>query len=183
MLEWYRMGSDYRGVARDLAALVRAAGAALDVPVPPFDHLSWKEAWHRYVPHAIPSDPIEVFRAWVHHVEPSLTAPTFIWDFPADQAAFAVLRGGIAERFEFYWHGIELANAFTELRDPIELRARWTACNQVRNAAGRDPYPIDERLIAAVGQYAPAGGIAVGVDRLFQALMGLPDIHQGRIPG
>lgn len=183
MLEWYRVGTDYRGIAADLEALCRSAGAALGVAVPAFAHLTWAQAWAAHVPHAVPDNAIEVFRSWVHHVEPALVAPTVVWDYPADQAAFATVRDGIAERFELYWRGIELGNAFTELRDPSELRDRWAACNAARDAAGRPPYPIDERLVSAVGSHGPAGGIAVGVDRLFQALLGLSDIHQGRVPG
>lgn len=183
MLEWYRLGTDYRGIAQDLASLVQAVGLALGVVVPALEHLSWQEAWARHVPHDPPTDPVEVSRGWVHHVEPALQAPTLVWDFPADQAAFATVRGPVAERFELYWQGVELANAFTELRDPAELVRRWSACNDARRAAGRVPYPIDERLVQAVGRHGPAGGIAVGIDRLFQLLMGLPDIHCGRVPG
>ncbi len=183
MLEWYRLGTDYRGIAADLEELVKAAGGVLGVPVPAFGHLTWEQAWQAHVPHAVPSDPDEVFRCWVHHVEPALQTPTLVWDYPADQAAFAVLRGPVAERFEFYWHGNELANAFTELRDPEELAQRWAACNRAREAAGKAPYPVDDRLMTAVSRHGPAGGIALGVDRLFQALLKLPDIHQGRVPG
>ncbi len=182
MLEWYRVGTDYRGIAEDLEALCRVAGTALGTEVPPFGHMTWTEAWERHVPHSVPTDPVEVFRAWVHHVEPALTDPTVIWDFPSDQAAFATVRDGISERFELYWRGVELANAFTELRDPQELEARWAACNAARIAADRPPYPVDERLLSAVATHGPAGGIAVGLDRLFMVLMDLPDIHQGRVP-
>ncbi len=183
MLEWYRLGTDYRGIAEDLEALVRFAGDRLSISVPRFRHCTWHEAWRDHVPHDVPDDETEVFRAWVQHVEPTLVTPTVIWDYPASQAAFATLRGGVCERFELYWRGVELANAYTELRDPAELKRRCEASNAAREARGRAPYPVDPRLVAAVGRHGPAGGIAVGVDRLFQVLMGLADIHQGRVPG
>jgi len=183
MLEWYRLGTDYRGIAQDLEALLQQVGGDLGVPVPALEHISWARAWRDHVRSPVPADPVEQFRGWVHHVEPALQRPTLVWDYPADQAAFATVRGDRAERFELYWKGVELANAFTELRDPGELLVRWQACNAHRRAAGRPPYPIDDRVVDAVGRHGPAGGIAVGVDRLLMVLLGLSDIHQARVPG
>ncbi|MCP4809801.1 MAG: EF-P lysine aminoacylase GenX [Proteobacteria bacterium] len=178
MLEWYRVGTDYRGILDDTRELVRAAASAVGVDVPPFEQLTAAEALARHSPGAE-----DVERAWVNDVEPRLLSPTFIVDYPAADAAFAEVRGDIAERFELYWKGIEVANAFTELRDPVELRARWEHNNAARRAAGRLPHPVDERVVDAVSRHARAGGIALGVDRLVLVLLGLSDIAQVRIPG
>ncbi len=183
MLEWYRLGTDYRGIALDLESLVGSLGDLAGVAVAPFRHLTWAEAWETYACGPVPEDSVELFRTWVTDVEPRLSGPTLIWDYPASQAAFSVVRGSVAERFEFYWDGLELANAFTELRDPEELVRRWATANRARESVGRQPYPIDERVVAAVSRHGPCGGIAVGVDRLIQVLLGLEDIHCGRVPG
>ncbi len=183
MLEWYRVGTNYRGIASDLESLLAALGEEVGVEVPAFEDLTWHEAWRRHAGVTVPEETVEVFRGWVDHVEPRLQGPTRIWDYPADQAAFSVVRGEVAERFELYWQGLELANAFTELRDPDELRSRWQASNAAREMAGRTPYPVDERLVEAVSRHLPCGGIAVGFDRLVQVLLGLDDIHRARVPG
>ena len=128
-------------------------------------------------------DPIEATRTWINDIEPKLTAPTLVRDYPARDAAFAVVRGEIAERFEFYWEGVELANAFTELMDAKELRQRWNAANAARVERGRTPYPIDSRLVAAVSRHPRCGGIALGVDRLVMLLLGASSIHEVRVQG
>ena len=89
-------------------------------------------------------------RAWVNDIEPRLIEPTFVYDYPSSQAAFATVRGEIAERFELYMNGVELANAFTELLDSTELLRRWESNNAARKASGQEPHPIDERVVAAV---------------------------------
>ena len=182
MLEWYRTGVGYREIADDLVALLAAAAAALAVRFPAVEHLSVADAYERHAG-GRPDDAIEAQRAWVAHVEPALVAPTIVWDYPADEAAFATVRGTVAERFELYWRGVELANAFSELGDADELRARWQANNRAREAAGRLPHPIDERLVDAVRHHPRAGGIAVGVDRLLAVLLGRDDIHPLRVGG
>lgn len=183
MLEWYRIGVGFEGVLEDCEALVRAAAAALGQRLPPFERLSYAEAFLRHAGAAPPSDAVEADRLWVNDVEPRLLSPTFILDYPADRCAFASVRGPVAERFELYWGGLELANAFTELLDPEELRARFAHNNAARLAAGRAPYPVDERLVRAVGRHPRAGGIALGVDRLIMRLVGAADIRDVRVLG
>ncbi len=183
MLEWYRIGTDYRGILEDCEALAGACAAALGVELPPARRATVAELWSELVGRPMPSDSTEMLRIWVTEVEPRLLQPTFVLDYPADQSAFAVVRGAVAERFELYWRGVELANAFTELLDPSELLERWTHSNEARIAAGRSPYPIDERLIEAVGRHPRAGGIALGVDRLAMLLLGVDDIRQLRVLG
>jgi lysyl-tRNA synthetase class 2 len=75
-----------------------------------------------------------------------------------------------AERWELYLGGVELANAYSELTDPAEQRARFAEANALRQRRGEKPYPLDEAFLAALAQMPPSGGIALGVDRLLMIL-------------
>lgn len=183
MLEWYRVGVDYRGIMEDTCGLLRAAAAAVDVTLPPVERMTVAQAFARFASQSPAQDPIERARLWVNDVEPQLQAPTLVMDYPADEAAFAEVRGAVAERFELYWRGVELANAFTELRDPEELQRRWRHSNQARAEAGRPPYLVDERLVQAVGQHPFCGGAALGLDRLVLLLLDQTDIRDVRVGG
>lgn len=183
LLEWYRAGVGYRELMVECEALVRAAAAALGQDPGPAEHLTWAEAWARHAGAPLPPDPIEQQRRWINDVEPRLSGFVFLRDFPAEAAAFAVVRGAVAERFELYWQGVELANAFTELLDPAELRARWAHNNAERAALGLPPHPEDERLVHAVGRHPRASGIALGLDRLILLLTGAQDIREVRVLG
>jgi len=183
MLEWYRVGCDYRGIMDDLVALLGVTAASVGRALPEVEHLTVDEAYRRHSGGPADSDPVEAARTWVNDVELKLTAPTIVRDYPASEAAFSQVRGGIAERFELYWEGVELANAFTELLDPAELEARWAKNNLARVADRRPPHPVDHRLIEAVGRHPRCGGIAVGVDRLVMVLLGIDDIRDARVGG
>jgi lysyl-tRNA synthetase class 2 len=106
--------------------------------------------------------------------------PLFVHDYPASQAALARLRPGdppLAERFELYWRGIELANGFHELANAAEQRARFEADRQWRRRHGRAVPPYDEHLIAALEAGLPdCCGVALGVDRLVMLLLDLPAV-------
>jgi lysyl-tRNA synthetase class 2 len=125
------------------------------------------------------------FRRWINDVEPTLTAPTFVHSWPASQAALSQIRNDgawpVAERFEAFLGGVELANAFFELIDPVEQRRRAEATNAARVQQGEAPHPLDERFLAAVGRMPTTSGIALGIDRLVAALCGWPGIGPGRI--
>jgi len=113
-----------------------------------------------------------------HLVEPNLgqARPVFVFDYPASQAALARTRGGavpVAERFELYYKGVELANGYQELTDAGQQRARFVADVAVRNSAGQAHVPFDQRLVAALESGMPdCAGVAVGVDRLFMLAEG-----------
>lgn len=116
-------------------------------------------------------------------VEPGLGRgrPTFVDLYPADQCALARLRPGnppVAERFELYLEGVELANGFTELTDAVEQRERIHAENRARVVADLDPYPVDEAFLAALDHMPPAAGVAVGVDRVVMSLLGASAVDQ-----
>ncbi len=117
-------------------------------------------------------------------IEPHLgykQRPAFVIDFPAAQAALARINPGppaVAERFEVYWQGMELANGFHELLDPIEQRQRLMADNAYRSAHGLPIMPLDEHFLAALEHGLPAcAGVALGVDRLVMAALSLQSIQ------
>ncbi len=124
-----------------------------------------------------------------HTIEPRLgrderghPRPTFVYDFPVTQAALAKIRPAadrepaVAERFEVYVAGVELANGFHELLDAAEQRRRFQADLDARRAAGKPTLPIDERLLAALeAGLPPCAGVALGIDRL--AMIALDGEH------
>jgi hypothetical protein len=82
-----------------------------------------------------------------------------------------------AERFELYAGGLELANGFSELTDAAEQRARLVEEQALRARLGRPVYPLDEPFLEAVGRMPPAGGVAVGLDRVLMLLTGAESIE------
>ena len=121
-------------------------------------------------------------RALAERVEPALAAmgAVVIDRWPASMASLARRFHSaphLAERFEIYVRGIELANGFSELVDPAEQRLRFEADLAARAQLGRPLYPIDERFLCALREGCPpAAGVALGVDRLLMLLCGHEDI-------
>ena len=112
-------------------------------------------------------------------------APLILCDYPSSQAALARTRCDatlgveVAERFELYWQGIELANGYHELLDPLVLRARNTTNNMLRVSDGKSSLPEASRLLAAMDHGLPAcSGCALGLDRLLMILSGAEIIDQ-----
>ncbi len=182
MLEWYRAGAGYREIMDEVESLLLHLARISGLGIPSVERVRWHEAFKHHAG-GIPDTDDEALRIWVEKVETRFLAPTIVYDYPASMAAFARVRGKVAERFELYWQGVELANAFTELLDSQELLRRWNHNNENRIAAGRTAYPVDERLLAAVAQHPQTGGIAVGWDRLVMLLLEAPDIQSVQVPG
>jgi lysyl-tRNA synthetase class 2 len=117
-------------------------------------------------------------------VGPKLGAerPTFIHDYPASQAALARIRPGdpaVAERFELYWRGVELANGFHELGDASEQRRRFEQDQARRHTRGQVIPPMDEKLLAALDYGLPeCAGVALGLDRLLMLMLGLDSVAE-----
>ena len=113
-------------------------------------------------------------------VEPKLGqgAPEILYDYPSSQAALAKVAHRedgprVAERFELYWQGVELANGYHELTDAVELRQRLTEVNARRAAEGRAVLPLPESLLTAMQQGLPnCAGCALGFDRLAMLVLG-----------
>jgi len=182
MLEWYRIKADYRDIMADTESLITHVYSSALCPLPP-------APWPRFtveelfLKHA-GWNPVEDYDAdrfeqdLVSKVEPALPrdTPVFVMDYPAAAAALSRRKPGreaVAERFELYIAGVEIANAFSELTDPLEQRRRFEEWAQQRQAAGAQVYPLDEAFLAALELgMPPAGGIALGIDRLVMVLMG-----------
>ncbi len=162
MRDWagVAVGGDESAAA--LGAKVRAAGIELA------DGLAWDDVF---------------FTAFVARVEPKLAQldhAIFLVDWPAPLAALARRKPdapSTALRFEAYVGGIELANAFDELTDPVEQRARFEAELRDRATRGKPVYPLDAKLLAALHEgLPPSAGIALGFDRLVMLATGAPTI-------
>jgi lysyl-tRNA synthetase class 2 len=108
--------------------------------------------------------------------------PAFVYDFPASQAALAKINpqdSRVADRFEVYFKGIELANGFHELDNPKEQLNRFESDNAKRLEMGLSPQPIDHHLIAALESGLPeCAGVALGIDRLIMLAIGCDHIDQ-----
>lgn len=151
----------------------------------PWERLTVAEAFRRYteleVDQALRRDLFE--QLLVEKIEPHLgcARPTFLYDYPAPLAALARTKPGqpeLAERFEFYVAGIELANGFSELIDPMEQRRRFEVDRRLIRAAGRRPPPMPEPFLAELDAMPQAAGIALGLDRLVMIMLGEENIDQ-----
>ncbi len=197
MLEWYRRDSGYLDLMDDCEALLRfvavqmgeaetiAAGGAAVSLAGPWERLTVAGAFLRYggmdVEAALAGDCFD--EVLVRDIEPRLgrATPTFLYDYPAALGSLARLRPdspAVAERFELYVGGVELANGFSELADPVEQRHRFDCERQRIAALGRKPAAMPESFLAALPDMGPAAGIALGVDRLLMLLLGAQSIDQ-----
>jgi lysyl-tRNA synthetase class 2 len=139
--------------------------------------MSVSEAFRRYasVPltEALVADRFD--EIMVTEIEPHLrrNSPVFLFDYPASHAALARLKEDdprVAERFELYLAGIELANAFSELTDPKEQTQRFEAERRKQRHHGKAVYPMPHRFLTALPAMPAAAGIAFGIDRLVMVL-------------
>jgi lysyl-tRNA synthetase class 2 len=120
-------------------------------------------------------------RILVDRVEPrlGLGRPTILYEYPASEAALARARpddARVAERFELYACGVELANGFAELTDPAEQRRRFSAEMDEKQRVYGERYPLDKDFLAALAVMPEASGVALGLDRLVMLATGAPHI-------
>jgi elongation factor P--(R)-beta-lysine ligase len=204
LLEWYRVGWDAAALMTEVEALLRdLCGPGLGAA----ERLSYRDAFTRHAGfdpfRATAADIADILErrgvpvprdgddraacldlALTTLVEPAFdpVRPTFVYDFPADQAALARIRPGdppVAERFELFLGGMELANGFHELTDAREQAARFSADLAARRARELAEPPEDRRLLAAMSAGLPdCAGVALGFDRLVMVIAGAAHIDE-----
>lgn len=188
MIEWYRVGEPYERIMDDCVELarvaVRAAGSdALrwrERTCDPFtaaERITVREAFAELSPVAMPFGGDAFSAAIVQHVEPHLgdVALTLLTEYPIAEAALAQPAPhdpSVALRFEMYACGVELANGFQELTDPVEQRRRLIAAMDEKQKRYGKRWPIDEDFLAALAHMPPASGVALGFDRLVMLATG-----------
>ena len=204
LIEWYRVGIDHHSLMSDVERLI----STMLPPARHFDsaeRLTYREAVQLHAGIDAFDDPIAVLIARLESagidvprsirgdrdacldlimgtiVGPQLGRErlSFVYDYPASQAALARVRGRVASRFEAYLDGIELANGFHELGAAAEQRARFETDLAERARKGLPPMPIDERLLAALEFGLPdCAGVALGFDRLVMCATGAKHIDE-----
>ena len=207
LLEWYRPGWDHQLLMDEVEDLMHALGVGVHQSFrrlsyrdafalhagfdPAFEPVAALRA--RATAGEVPlvdlgleeSDRDAWLDLWMSHcVGPrlGLETPQFLFDFPASQSALARVRmetPPVAERFELFWQGIELANGFHELADAAEQQRRFKADQAWRAQHDRAVPPFDAQLIDALAHGLPdCAGVALGLDRVLMLKLGLPTLAQ-----
>ncbi len=205
MLEWYQLGFDHHQLMEEVAELINSL---LPVPrdVQKMSYAKLFEQWFDINPHEATAEDlrscaikcgiggaqqldIQNRDGWLdllltHRIEPELGRGKlfFLYDYPKSQASLAKISAGIpavAERFELYVDGIELANGFHELTNPNSQRYRFEADLEQRSILGLPTLPIDEALLDGLRSGMPdCAGVAVGVDRLLMVITSTKQLEQ-----
>ena len=156
----------HMATCEQLAAVVAKFGVAIPESMNPTDHNEW----------------LNLLLATQIEPQLGIAAPEILYHYPASQASLATTTNDelgveVAERFELYWKGVELANGFHELTDATVLRERLTQVNTARVADGRPALPLPVSLLAAMETGLPAScGVALGLDRLAMLAVGARDV-------
>jgi elongation factor P--(R)-beta-lysine ligase len=195
ILEWYRINFDHHQLMAEMNELIKLILNTNDA-----EKFSYEELFLKYLninPHLASAAELKNCAhqnnlpeitgidendkdLWLqlllsNFIEPHLgqnNIPTFIYDYPASQAALAKLRTPkVAERFELYFKGIELANGFHELTDANEQRQRFIEDNIKRKQLNLPEVPLDEELLKVLPKIPNCSGVALGIDRLLMFLI------------
>ena len=189
MLEWYRSNADYMTILADMQGLLPCVAQATQQ----VSTCNFTQPWHIHtiqdiylqkagwdpVPHF---DPDRFDLDMVNIIEPALPPDrcTVLIDYPAPVAALARRKPDnplVAERWELYAGGLELANAFSELTDPTEQRQRFQETLRAKATRNEPVSPLDEPFLEALEHgLPPCAGVALGFDRLLMTLTGATDI-------
>jgi lysyl-tRNA synthetase class 2 len=203
LLEWYHVGWGYGELMAECEEFIRAlaragqglAGAIGDDGLRrgertislagPWERLTVQEAFRRYAGldahDALRQDRFD--ELLVTEIEPHLgwDRPVFLYDYPVELASLARRRTDdptVAERFELYIAGIELANGFSELIDPKEQRLRFAEAIRMSQGAGNLYAAMPERFLADLGNLDETAGVALGLDRLLMLLLGCTSVAE-----
>jgi len=201
LLEWYRVGYDYRQLMDEIELLI----TTLSLSHCRFSRISYRELFQQSLQLDIDTVSIEELRQYCERqlpgtdshdfdidqcldlllsfeIAPTMRGYLFVYDYPISQAALARTNAqdaSVAERFELFHDGIELANGFSELTDAVQQRARFEQDNRARRERGLPEPDIDERLLAALESgIEDCAGVALGLDRLLMVLLDLDSIEQ-----
>jgi lysyl-tRNA synthetase class 2 len=194
MLEWYRVGADYRNIMEDFENLfLKIIGKnkmiyqneEYDLSLP-WPRISFAEAFKKYAGRKLEEVKDEDFyQIFFNEIEPQLRAshkPAFVYDYPVSQASLARKKASdprFAERWEVFLAGVELGNCFSELTDWKEQSKRLEADIRKRKRLGKTVFPMDADFISALKAGMPeTAGIAVGVDRLVMLAADAADISE-----
>ncbi len=201
MLEWYRVAWSYKDLMKEVAELVTTlVGNNLE----PFDvtYISYQKIFKKYAgidiqtsnqadylqvcgDHSLKLNSALTINQYQNLILDQIIVPklekrciTFVYDFPAEQAALAKLNDqGCAERFELYFGGVELANGFQELTDAQEQLSRFEEDNRQRLLVGKKAIEIDIEFLLALKSGLPeSAGVAFGIDRLLMIMLDVGDI-------
>jgi lysyl-tRNA synthetase class 2 len=190
LLEWYRAGADYISLMEECEGLIRFVAMAIGLGHKiifrgreidlrePWERISVKETFHAYsqtsMTEALQRNLFD--EIMVQDIEPRLgiKKPSFIYDYPAERGALARLKledSSIAERFELYIGGLELANGFSELVNSEEQRRRFHLENEHRQSMDKRIYSIPDKFLDELDSMPSSAGIAIGVDRLVMVFL------------
>lgn len=204
MLEWYRVGFTDRDLMQEVDELLQRI-----LNSSPAEYISYQQLFIQYTGcDPLTQSGLAALKSWLveksigdwvatetdtdtllhlamsHYIEPHIghECPTFVYNFPASQAALARLDpddNRVARRFEVYVKGVELANGYDELTDYQQQVQRFELDNHQRLAHGRSPAVVDQRLLAALESGLPeCSGVALGVDRLLMLKWGAAHIRE-----
>jgi len=197
LLEWYHSSIDYRMLMEECTTLIQTVASKVGVGeriifrnqaidlISPWERIPVRQAFHEYadtsMEEALKNGLFD--EIMVRDIEPRLgiRKPTFIYDYPAQRGALARLRPEdkmVAERFELYVGGLELANGFSELVDPEEQRRRFERENESRRGMGKSVYAMPEKFLEELEEMPPSAGIALGIDRLVMVFLDAPSIDE-----
>jgi lysyl-tRNA synthetase class 2 len=208
MVEFYEAYADYNDVADRLETLVRSVAEQVGTSGPidfesPWRRVKLSDAIRDatgvdFLAHpdrdglagAIGNTMATEGRTWPQlvddllstFVEPTLEQPTFLMDYPVELSPFAKAhrsQPGLVERWEAFCGGVEIANAFTELNDPDEQRARFESQARLAAEGDDEAAPYDEVFVEALEHgMPPTGGVGLGIDRLVMALRDRSSIRE-----
>ncbi len=195
MLEWYEAYADYRRIAEELEQLVSYVAEQVEYSGPidfsaPWRRVTLREAILEETGIDFRKDDLPGEGTWAKRVdellskqvEPKLQNPTFVMDYPKELSPFAKdhrSEPGLVERFECFAAGMEFSNAFSELNDPDEQRARFEQQGRDEAAGDEETQPYDEDYVFALEHgMPPTGGIGIGIDRLVMILSGRTSIRE-----
>lgn len=201
LLEWYRVGYDYHQLMAEIELLI----TTLSLRRCNFTRVTYRELFRRSLDLDIDQVSLASLREQCGQrvagveagelefdqcldlllsvvIAPTMQGYQFVYDYPLSQAALARIKADdrtVAERFELFFDGVELANGFSELTDSTQQRLRFEQDLAIRSERGLPVHSIDERLLAALESgLEDCAGVAVGLDRLLMVILGLDSIDQ-----